>query len=57
MMLLSSDIRSRYQLVFILRWFLVAILGGLTCFKIMEGWWCNNIRSKSVHLLRSSVAN
>jgi hypothetical protein len=57
MMLLSSDIRSRYQLVFILRWFLVAILGGLTCFKIMEGRWCNNIRSKSVHLLRSSVAN
>jgi hypothetical protein len=57
MMLLSSDIRSRYQLVFILRWFLVAILGGLTCFKIMEGRWRNNIRSKSMHLLRSSVAN
>jgi hypothetical protein len=57
MMLRSSDIRSRYQLVIYLRWFLVVILGGLTCFKIMGGRRCNNIRSKSMHLLRSSVAN
>jgi hypothetical protein len=57
MMLLSSDIRSRYQLVIYLRWFLVVIWGGLTCFKTMGGRWCNSRRSKSMHLLTSSVAN